>query len=281
MSLLDKVKITGHKVGHKLNKHAPAIMTATGIAGLGLTAYLTYQSRPKIEEIIERVEEAQANDIEVDKFAVAQDLLKATALPILAGSVSISMIFGSYSVQQKRIKALAGTLAATTAEHVYYKEKYKAQYGEEEYNEFYAPIEEKTIENEEGEEEVKTVQVDSDSTGINSGMWFDRSDEYGADDHAYNKMFVQSKIDRIELIYFQRGTLLLNEVLQELGFETTRVGSMLGWTQGHSSPNFEIVTHKVFSEDTGFEEPQIRIQWNPPVYVYENFDYSESLEKWR
>ncbi len=73
----------------------------------------------------------------------------------------------------------------------------------------------------------------------------------------------------------------MNEALNEFGFESTRQGAMLGWSLSETSPNFEVVQHKILNVEKGYEEPQLFVAWNQPTSQYGNFDYSEGLDKWR
>lgn len=282
MSKLDKVKGLASNVGRKINKHSPTILTTAGVVGLGATAYFSYKSRDQVEAVVEKIEDQRANDIEPNKMEIARDLTQALALPISTGLLSVGLIFTSHQIQRNRIRVLAGVVASSAAENLYYRSKYRDEYGEDAYNDFYTTKEEEVqFTNEKGEEETKVAKVKDDiSNGLN-GMWFDKSEEYAQDDNAYNKTYVQSVIEKLELIYFQRGFLLMNEALQEFGFEPTRQGAILGWSQSQISPNFEVIQHKIFNEDTGFEEPQLYVRWNMPASEYDTFDYSEGLDKWR
>lgn len=283
MKFLDKAKKVVAQTGRTLHKNAPTILTVSGVAGLGYAGYLGYKARPRVEEVVEDIEEQREDGIEPNKVEVGRDLASALALPISVGVFSGGLILTAHNIQKKRIGALASTVAASAAENLYYRTKYKDKYGQEEYDEFYTPMSEQevTYEDENGKEKTKKAKVKDDiGSGLN-GKWFDESDEYTSDDHVYNKQFVKSKIEALELIYFQRGFLLMNEVLQEFGFPTTRKGGILGWSQSNISPDFDIVQSNVFNEETGFEEKQIFVRWNQPTSEYDAFDYSEGLDRWR
>ena len=283
MKLSETIKKNACVAGRYLNKKAPSIMTAAGIAGMGATVYYTYKSKDNVEEVVKKLEEDRENGVEPNKIEVARDLSQALALPISLGLTSVGLILMAQQIQNKRIKALASTVAMSAAESTYYRAKFKDQYGEKEYDEFFTPINEQKakVKDEDGKETNKKVKV-RDDIGIDlSGVWFDKSSEYAADDHSYNKIYVDQIIERLELIYFQRGFLLMNEVLQEFGLPTTRKGAVLGWSMSGSDPKFKAVTHLIYNESTGFEEPQIFIQWNHPESEYETFDYAEGLDKWR
>lgn len=283
MGVFNKVKTAASKAGRVINKNSPAILTGAGVIGLGATAYFSYKSRDGVEAIVENIEKDRENGLEPNKFEVAKDLTNVLALPISTGLLSVGLIFTSHQIQRNRIKVLAGIVATSAAENLYYRSKYREEYGEEEYNKFYTPMseEEVMVINEDGEEEEKLANVRDDiSNGLN-GMWFDKSEEYSEDDNAYNKTYLNAVIEKLELIYFQRGFLLMNEALQEMGFPTTRQGAILGWSQSQTSPNFEVIQHKIFNPELGFEEPQLYVRWNMPASEYDAFDYSEGLDKWR
>lgn len=268
------VKTVFNKVGMSIKKNSPAILTGAGIVGLGATAYLAYKSRDKVEAIVEEIEEKRFNEEEIDKVQVVRDLTEALYLPIVVGSLSVTSIFMSYRIQNNRIAVLSGALAAQQARNMYFENKYRKQHGDEAYSKFMAPTEqEESVEVDKKGKEKVTVQEIKKDIDQTIGQWFDESDEYTSDDHTYNLAYIDSVNDRMQTLLFQRGTLLLNEVREALGFERIRAGALLGWT---TSDNFDIekVVTMLGDEDKGERKEQIWVSWSRPRYIYDDVEFN-------
>lgn len=262
------------KAGLTLKKHSPSIFTGIGIVGLGATAYLAYKSRDKVEAVVEKIEDQRERGEEVNKLEVAKDLTEALYQPVLAGATSIGCIVVAQKIQNNRIKMLVGTLALEQARNIYFEKKYKEQYGEEEYRKFAAPteqIEEVTLDKK--GKEVKTVTEVKKEVDHTIGQWYDESSEYASDDHHYNIQYIDSVNERMQLVLFQRGHLILNEVREALGFERIRNGALLGWSTGD---NFEITKDilMVGDEDLGESKEQIWVSWSRPRYIYDEVEFN-------
>jgi hypothetical protein len=126
-------KQTVAKAGLSLKKHSPAIFTGVGVIGLGVTAFLAYKSRDKVEVVVEEIERKRDLELEVSKLEVAKDLTEALYQPVVAGALSVTCIILAQKIQSNRIKVLVGTLAVEQARNIYFEKKYKKQHGEEAY----------------------------------------------------------------------------------------------------------------------------------------------------
>lgn len=269
-----KMKQLVEKSTMAVRKHSPAIFTTVGIVGLGATAYLAYKSRDKVEAIIEEVEYKREREIEINKLEVARDLTEALYIPICVGAVSVASIFMSYRIQNNRIATLAGALVAQQARSQYYQAKYRKEHGEEAYAKFMAPTEEvETFEEDKNGKKKRVVNDIKGDLDKTLGQWYDESSEYVSDDHTYNMAFIESVSEHLQTILFQRGSLLLNEVREALGFERIRAGMLLGWT---TSDNFDITkaVTNILDEATGEKKEQIWVSWTSPRYIFEEVDFT-------
>lgn len=269
-----KIKQLLTQAGRTVTKHSPMILTGMGVVGLGATAYFSYKSRTRVEEIVSGIEEDRNNDVVVDRLEVAKELTGALALPVTLGVTSVACIVLSYKVQNNRIVTLAGALAASTAEQAFYREKYKRVHGEEAYKSFSAPTEQQSFDtvDEKGNAQSTIEEIRKDMPGV-YGEWFDKSSEYTSDDHSYNMAYVDSVDEKLQLVLFQKGSLLLNEVREALGFERTRAGALMGWTTADTFELGRTVTH-VYNPESGLKEPQIYIRWHEPKYIYDSVEFS-------
>ena len=256
-----------------IKKNSPAILTGVGIVGLGATAYLAYKSRDKVEAIVEDIEQKRADEVEVDKVEVAKDIAEAIYLPVTVGALSVTAIFMSYRIQNNRIAILAGALASQQAQNMLFESKYRKQHGDEAFNKFRTTeeVEEVTVDSK-GKEKVtvKEIRSEVDKT---LGQWYDESTEYASDDHIYNMAFIDSINERLQTILFQRGSLMLNEVREALGFERIRNGALLGWTTSDSFDLEKVVTN-LGDENMGELKQQIYVTWTRPRYIYEEVEFN-------
>lgn len=268
------LKQTFNKLGRTVSKHSPAIFTGVGIAGLGATAYLAYKSRNKVEAVVENIEKDRNEGFEIDKIQVARDMTEALYLPVVVGALSIGSILMAHKIQRNRILTLTGALAAQQARNVYFENKYKKQHGEEEYQKFITPTEqiEKVEVGKGGKEKITVHEVKKDIDHT-IGQWYDESTEYASDDHTYNVAVIDAVNDRMQTLLFQRGTLLLNEVREALGFERIRSGALLGWTTSDSFEITKVVTN-LGDEDMGEMKEQIWVSWSQPRYIYDDVEFN-------
>lgn len=266
------IKQTFNKLTMSVKKHSPAILTGVGVVGLGATAYLAYKSRDKVEAVVEEIEHKNENEVEVDKVEVVKDLVEALYQPVVVGTLSVTCILAAHRIQHKRILTLAGALAVEQSRNLYFEKKYKQKHGEEEYRQFMVPTKEEEVVtvDKKGKETVtiEEVKADLDKT---IGQWYDESEEYVSDDHTYNLAYIDSVNDRLQTRLFQRGTLLLNEVREALGFERIRNGALLGWTTADSFDIEKVVT-MLGDESKGETREQIWVTWTKPRYIYDELD---------
>jgi hypothetical protein len=267
-------KQTLNKLNMGIKKNSPAIFTGLGVVGLGATAYLAYKSKDKVEAVVEEVERKRDLDQPVDKLEVAKGLTEALYQPVMVGAASVTCILLAQRIQNNRIKTLIGVVAVEQARNLYFEKKYEKQNGEGSYSKFMMPTEEvETVElDKKGKEKitVQEVKMDIDKT---IGQWYDESSEYVSDDHTYNISYIDSVNERLQTILFQRGSLLLNEVREALGFERIRSGALLGWT---SQDSFEIekVIGMLGNEDLGETREQIWVSWSRPRYIYDEMEFN-------
>lgn len=271
---MSKIKQLLNKVVMNTKKNSPAILTGVGVVGLGATAYLAYKSRHKVEAVVLEIEEARENNAEINKVDVARDIAEAVYLPVAVGVVSVTAIVWSYRIQNNRIAVLASSLAAQQAHNLFMEKKYRKLHGDEAYSKFIMPTETETITtvDEKGKTKltVNEVKKEVDRT---IGQWYDESDEYVSDDHAYNLAMIDSLTEKLELVLFQRGHLLLNEVREILGFERIRNGALLGWSTGDVF-NIEKVVTNMLDDESGELKEQIYVSWSRPRYVYEEVEFN-------
>lgn len=264
-----KIKQLFNTTKMAVKKNSPAILTTVGVVGLGVTAYLAYKSREKVELVVADIEEKRANEEEVDNLEVAKGIAEAVYLPVLVGTASVVAILASYRIQSRRVSTLASALLAQQTHNAFIEKKYKETHGEEAYSKFMAPVTQEINEEVDAKGRVKKTATDiKNEIDKSVGQWYSDSLEYVSDDHTYNMAFIDSVEEKLQTILFQRGSLLLNEVLDALGFERIRAGALLGWTTADS---FNLEKHVVNVNNEG---EQIWVRWARPRYIYDEVEFN-------
>lgn len=306
--LKTKIIRAGHQVVFKTKKNSPELLLAGGLIGLAATGYLAFKSSAKINKILadvdeskdqaeqmadlvdemkelrnnpskendERAEEVQEqfDDLHeqydpLTRSELIWDFTKAVAAPVIVGSLSVAAIIWSHNIQYKRISALASSLATIIREQKAFESKYREKYGDKKWDEFEASTHEEEVETDDG----KKVKVRAQDDKSDKGRWYEDSSEYVSDDHQYNLSRIDAVNEKFSNKYFANGYLVMNDVLEGLGFERTREGALIGWS---GADVFEIgrrVT-TVYNEQTGENEDKIYVYWPQPHYVYDEVHFS-------
>ena len=260
-----------------ISKKSPLILTVVGIAGVGATAYFAYKSAKKVEVIVESIEAAREEGIEIDRLEVVKDIAGAIALPVLTGLASITAIAFSYRIQNVRIGGLASAVAAIASEHKQLQDKIKVKYGEEEYNNLitHSKFEKTTMIDDQGvAQDVIAEELTTEDDDMMYGRWFHKSSKFAADRNKealdYNKRVIMTTVDSMDLKLFRNGFLVMNDLLDALGFERTAGGAVMGWGVGEFTADYRVV--QVLQAD-GQYEPRIFVKWTQPKSIYDAIEY--------
>ena len=306
--LVKKAIKLGYRGLNLLTKHAPLIFTATGIVGLGATAYFAYKAAPKVEKITDKLEtdrkkqewalqveeqvskngfdslndedkqfikDFRKDPIVVSRMKVVRDIAGAVALPAIVGVASATSIGIGYTILNHRLGAVAASLASATAENEYFRNKYKKENGEEKAKEFFAPTEEVEVEKTQKNGKKKQIRGAKPAAVRNlRGEWFDQSDEYVSDDNALNESFIQTQEQTLIERQSLKGYISLNEVRERLGFGPDQDGAAIGWTVGDyfcvNADHMDCV-----DPETGEVKDEIFVHWPRPRYIYDKINYHE------
>lgn len=266
----------------QVKKHAPLIMTITGVAGLGATAYLAYRAHGKVATITEEIEERRANGDEVPTGETIGRVAIAILPPVVTGSLSIAAILGSYHVLNGRNQVLATALSTAIAENKSIKEKIRQHYPDA-LTAPATPDGEGVIVDEETGKEKKVVTAKIEDRPSLEGIWFNKSDEYVKDDHTYNLAFIKAKSEVLDAKLQRTGFLSLNEVYSALNIPKSeanyRIGSLMGWTDGVSGNYFDLDYDvvRVEDEETGVIRPEIYIHWPDVTSLYDKVDFDKGF----
>lgn len=246
--------------------NSPALLTGAGLGLGGLTVYLTYKARPKVEKIVEEVEEVRAAGVQLNRVQVGKDLTKALALPVTTGVMAAGAFVWSYNIQNKRIVGLSGALAATQAAKVRLERKIKEKIGEEEYQKMVLTDEVSNTHTDENGEDILTVKDVKADYDMMHGDWMSNSSESFRDAPDYNRQWIEDSESRCTTLQFARGSLTVNDIRDSLGLQPVAGASDLGFLEGDYFA-LEMVEYK-FADANGDEYVDIWVSWPEPKYIH-------------
>lgn len=264
-------KTTMMNVKGSLRQNAPTILVGVGILGLVGTAYLSYKTKPKVDEVLKKYEQIEKEYGKVNKVEFVVDMVKATYLPIVIGAASITCIFGSHFILRNRLVAAQSAFAMVMKENDRIRGAIEKHLPKKDQDKILIPIEKTEVVEENGD--VKKVDV-LDTTENLGGFWFKTSQLY-TKDHDYNSSLIASIKERLYITINNKGVIPMNMLYEEFGLPATRVGSYMGWSASLYIDTQTVITNE-YNEETGEVErvPQIYVSWTRPEDVTGSLTYS-------
>lgn len=258
-------------------KYAPEILGITGVTLGGVTSYLAYKKRKDVEDILDMVEEAKEEDIEVPGMVVGVDIAKTMAPVFVTGMTALVCLYSSYKIQHNRIVGLTGALSIVTGQLNSFREKYKQIHGVKKAQEFFAPVEKKEVTelDSKGKEKqvIKDVKI---SSNWMDGIWWNSSEQSVSDDNDYNKQMIDTITSGLVLENFNRA-LTVNKVLAAYDCELVRGGGDYGWlaqdfTVDVTVVNFYDGVKEEYSKD-------FYIHWPIPTYLLTSAEAKSEMQQ--
>jgi Family of unknown function (DUF6353) len=216
-------------------KNSPHIFFAAGVAGFVGTVYLSSRATLKLNTVLDEFNE----DIEnvkgkKDKKDVAYvygkgtgKLLKLYAPAALLGTASVMSLTGSHVILTRRNSALAGTLAIVTQAFDEYRERVKAELGDDKELDLRFDLKEIEIEAADGTKQLIKL---GDPNGLSPyARFFDEYSSNWQKDAEYNRLYVQCQQNYANERLEAYGHVFLNDVYDWLGIERSRAGAVVGW----------------------------------------------------
>ena len=263
--ILNKITITAHKVGFQLKKHSPEILAVVGTVGVVTSAVMACKATTKLNDILEDSknevdkvhqvlenelipkekysEEDGKKDLAVIYTKTALKIVKLYAPSVGLGVLSLASILTSNNILRKRNVALAAAYTAVDKGFKEYRGRVVERFGEELDKELRFNVKakeiEKTIVNENGEEEVVTETVmtaNPTSRYSDYARCFDCGCRGWEKDAGYNLMFLRHTQDYFNDLLRSRGSVVLNEVYDYLGIPRTKAGAVVGWIYDEKNP---------------------------------------------
>lgn len=238
----------------QLKKYSPEILTGVGIAAVGVGTVLACKATLEAHDILDDANEEfdiieQAHEKDPVRFpmtkvhtAKIEQIVRAglrftklygPAVLIMAGG--IASILGGHGILKRRNAALALAYSGLNDAFLAYRKRVTKMLGENADKDFLYDIKTDDIEviNENGESEIlKDVPIVDDvkmSTEHPYAVIFDHSNQNFSEDPGTNVFFLKIHQNMLNNKLRAQGYLFLNDVLKDMGFKPTNVGSLVGW----------------------------------------------------
>lgn len=261
-----------------IRKHSPEILVATGI-GTGIVAAviacrqtikandIIAEARKNLQNIedvkelaanneVEYTEENEQEDRKTIGMQVAIGMVKAYALPVGLGVLSITCILAGHHILKKRNVALAAAYSALSTDFMNYRKRVVDKYGKDVDFMLKNGLEKQIVANQvidpetgevkETKEEVLTYDGDKLSQyarifdEVGSTQWTPSAD--------HNRAFLLMEQNYFNERIRTRGYIFLNEVYERLGFRPTKAGSVVGWV--YQNADYEGIDFGIFTAHT-------------------------------
>lgn len=312
-NVLAAIGNTVSKIGFWGKQHSPQILVGVGLASGAACVALACVATAKSSEV---VGEAQAeleaidntlSDPKIEKYTeeeakkdrrkvylhCGKKLAVMYAPAVGAGVTSVLCILGGTNILNKRNAAISAGLAASLSEFSDYRKRLIEKFGDEgeqidkELRYGIKTIEEKeTIVDENGKKKtVKTKKNVLDDKSVNCDGYsrvFDCRNPYWDKDPCYNMMFMRARQRMWNDKLNANGHVFLNEVLDSLGFPTTRIGQEVGWRIDPSDNtidnyiDFGITEVRLGSED-GSSSNGIMLDFNVDGSILNKVDWPDQI----
>ena len=287
-SVSSKVSMALLRVG----KHSPALMVAGGVVGVVGTAVLASQATLKVGDILddskdtlEKIRTVQHPDYSEDDrkrdrvLVYAKTTIKIAKLyapTVVVAGLTIGLMIQSHQILNRRNVALGAAYQALDSAYKKYRQNVIDEFGAEKDRSYILGCEQIDVEvvDEDGRKDVKTKEVTNNRSPY--GKLFNEYNKNFQNVPEYNLLFVRGIQNYCNDLLQSRGYLFLNEVYEQLGFDATTPGCVVGWLanskDGDGYVDFGLFEEKealrIFDYATG-REGELFLDFNVDGVIYD------------
>ena len=247
-----------------LKKNSPEILLGIGIAGFVGTVVTACKATLRADEVIDYhnqkmkniheakqiVDEDPQGELDYDEHLYKQDIaiqyvkttgrmIKLYAPTIALGTMSLACILASRNIMKKRYLGVVAAYNGLSAVFEDYRKRVRDEYGEDLDRHFRYGTEYKELNvlDENGKKTKEKEKVSETSSELimpkdNTCRFFDESNPNWDPNPSFSLMWLRGKQNYFNDLLHVRGHVFLNEVYDELGFDQTPEGAVLGWVEG-------------------------------------------------
>jgi hypothetical protein len=276
-------------------KQSPHIFFIGGIIGTVASTALACRATLKLNETLDDIQKDISNvkgihdpDVAVKAgvypnypteqynkdlmYVYAKAGLKITKLygpSVVLGVASITALTSSHVTMTKRNTAVMAAYSAVQEAYTNYRDRVRAELGEEKELDLYHATELQTVENDEGKKEV--VKVSNPNKYSPYARFFDEVSRNWRKDPELNKLFIQCQQNYGNQLLQARGHLFLNEVYDMLDIERSKAGAVVGWVIGKEGDNYvDFGIYEAFnSRFVNGRERNILLDFNVDGVIYD------------
>ena len=248
------------RTGLILSKHAPTILTVTGVVGLTTAGVLACKASLKLEETVDDIKDAHC-DLEnsVGNYKNEKDFNKAMFMlkvksakslvtlygpSVALGAASVACIFGAHNIMVGRNAALGMAFKAIEGAFGDYRKRLVADVGEAKDRQYRYGITQEMVTEETTDDKgkvhktKKTLDIADPNGASIYARFFDDGNINWSKTPEYNLVFLKAKQNYCNDRLRARGHIFLNEVYEELGLQHSQAGAVVGWVISKTGDNF-------------------------------------------
>lgn len=243
-----------------LKRNTSTILTCVGAAGVIATTVIAVKATPKALTLIKEEETIKGGELtKLEKVKIAGP----TYIPaIITGSATIACIFGANILNKRHQAALMSAYALLDTSFKDYKRKLKELYGQEAHNKIVDSL---------AIEKAEKVNVTGAYFSIDCDLSIEENNGeeklfYDEFSNRYFEATIEQVISaeyHLNRNYTLRGYTVLNELYEFLGLESTKNGSVLGWTPTDEGEYWIDFNHRKVVMDDGLECYIIEMPFKP------------------
>ncbi len=283
----DSLTRTFAKTLFKAKKNSPHIFFGVGLAGLVGSVILACRATLDLEETIDEirtdvketkesnylehaadgvltpeiVERNQAKEVGIITFKGVAKVGKLYAPAIILGGASVACLAGSHIQLTRRNAALTAAFTALSQAFETYRERVRAELGEDRERDLYLGVE--TIEIGQGKNKELVRVVDPDGLSEYHVVYGPDCREW-QNSAEFNRLFLEAQEKFANHRLRRNGHLFLNDVYESLGLDDTPAGQIVGWIWNSENGDNYV--------DFGLQEARIKYADDPALILDFNVD---------
>lgn len=244
-----------------LKANSPKILFGLGIAGAIGGTVLACRATLKLHDVLDDID-AEVQGVKTDlantktynkdlAYVYAKggiEIVRLYGPAIIVGSVSVAALTGSHVQLTRRNAGLSMAYAAVTKAYDEYRLRVREEIGEERELELYTGVYTEEIIGEDGKK--KTVSLVKPGQSSPYAVFFDSNNPNWKHNQEYNRIFLQAQQSYANHLLNSRGHVFLNEIYDNLGFDHTVAGAVVGWVMGNGDNFIDFGIYDVSNADT-------------------------------
>lgn len=246
------------KVGRQLliiRKNSPRSLFVVGMVGTVTSTVLACRATMKLDETlddfkndIDSVKDKAANipakfydrnqynkDLARVYMQGTYKLTKLYAPALLIGGASLSALTGSHVTLTRRNTSLTAAYSALQMSYDAYRERVRQELNGDKELDIYHAIykEDETVDG-----KIKELRKADPNRWSPYAKFFDEYNQNWQKSPEFNRIFIQAQQNYVNHLLQARGHVFLNEVYDQLGFDHTQAGAVVGWVIGQGGDNY-------------------------------------------